>query len=72
MCIRDSANRIGEADYNKDLSYRRAKAVRKELINNGLDPELTKAIGYGQSFPILSKDPRLALDMSRRVDFLIQ
>lgn len=72
LVIQGHANRIGEADYNKDLSYQRAKAVRKELIHHGLDPVLTKAIGYGQSFPILSEDPRLALDMSRRVDFLIQ
>ena len=72
LVIQGHANRIGEEDYNQDLSYRRALAVRNELINQGLDPELTKAIGHGQSFPIINKNQRMALDMSRRVDFIIQ
>ncbi len=72
LVIQGHANRIGEEDYNRDLSYRRAMSVRAELIKQGLDPTLTKAIGYGQSFPILNEDQRMALDMSRRVDFIIQ
>lgn len=72
LVIQGHANRIGEEDYNRDLSLRRAKAVRKALISYGLDSELTKAIGYGQDFPVTHENTRLALDMSRRVDFLIQ
>lgn len=72
LVIQGHANRIGEEDYNRDLSLRRARAVRRALINNGLDPLLTQAVGQGQSFPVKHEDQRLALDMSRRVDFVVR
>ncbi|MBH48514.1 MAG: hypothetical protein CME71_10135 [Halobacteriovorax sp.] len=72
LIIQGHANRIGEEDYNKDLSQRRARSVRRELIKQGIDPVLTQAVGFGQSQPIEHENRRMALDMSRRVDFLIQ
>tara|TARA_R110000868_G_scaffold104087_6_gene286288 strand:- start:4364 stop:5608 length:1245 start_codon:yes stop_codon:yes gene_type:complete len=72
LVIQGHANRIGEEDYNKDLSERRAKSVRRELINQGIDPILTEAVGHGQMYPVEHENRRMALDMSRRVDFLIQ
>ena len=72
LVIQGHANRIGEADYNRNLSLRRAKSVRSALIAEGLDPVLTHAVGYGQQFPVQNENQRLALDMSRRVDFIIE
>lgn len=72
LVIQGHANRIGEADYNKDLSYRRALSVKKALIDEGLNPKLTSAIGHGQMFPVKAQSQRLAIDMSRRVDFIIE
>lgn len=72
LVIQGHANRIGEEDYNRDLSLRRARAVRRALIKNGLHPLLTLAVGQGQNFPVKHEDQRLALDMSRRVDFVVR
>lgn len=72
LIIQGYANRIGDKDYNKDLSQRRAMSVRKELIVHGLDPKLTQAIGYGEEFPVVHENRKMALDMSRRVNFLIK
>ncbi len=41
---------VGSADYNRDLSSRRAEAVRAALVNNGVAPEriVTQAMGKSQ------------------------
>ena len=69
-------DRGGEA-YNLDLSLRRARAVKRYLVNQGIDPERLTARGYGESRPIVSprgKQGR-ALDAARRenrrVEFVI-
>ena len=72
LVIRGHANRIGEEDYNRNLSFKRAEVVRQALIANGLSAELTTAIGHGQEYPYLHDNKRIALDRSRRVDFIIR
>jgi outer membrane protein OmpA-like peptidoglycan-associated protein len=39
----------GKADYNKQLSQRRAESVVKYLTDRGIAPNRLKAVGYGES-----------------------
>ncbi|BDD11001.1 cell envelope biogenesis protein OmpA [Fulvitalea axinellae] len=42
----------GEADYNLDLSQRRAESAVSYIITKGIDPNRIVAKGYGESVPI--------------------
>ncbi|MCP4023111.1 MAG: OmpA family protein [Desulfobacteraceae bacterium] len=56
----------GSAEYNQQLSERRAQAVSNELIRNGIAPQRIRAVGYGESRPISSSHA-----MNRRVEVII-
>ena len=61
---------FGAADYNKDLSRRRAEAVREYLIAHGVTHELT-AVGYGASKPLATGLSRAALQRNRRIELRV-
>jgi OmpA-OmpF porin, OOP family len=45
-------DRLGGADYNQRLSHRRAEAVRKYLLDKGLDSSKIAAGGKGKTQPV--------------------
>lgn len=61
----------GKAKYNKDLSEKRAKAVREFLIKEGVAPDRMIAIGYGAEKPIADNGTEEGRDLNRRVEFII-
>ena len=61
----------GGRRYNLRLSRRRARAVRKFLIKQGIDPSRMIAKGYGFSRPIASNKTKAGRDKNRRVEFVI-
>ena len=58
----------GAADYNRDLSRRRAEAVVAALVARGLDPSRISASGHGEEEPIASNDDEAGRSMNRRVE----
>ncbi|MCB9763641.1 MAG: OmpA family protein [Alphaproteobacteria bacterium] len=61
----------GRDAYNDGLSQRRAEAVRRYLVQSGIDPARLQAKGYGERAPLMpgtSEDARAA---NRRVEFHI-
>ncbi len=56
----------GSASYNKALSDRRAAAVRRYLIDSGIDANRLRAVGKGESDLLNSGDPNAA--ENRRVE----
>ena len=56
----------GSASYNKALSDRRAAAVRRYLIDSGIDADRLRAVGKGESDLLNSGDPNAA--ENRRVE----
>ncbi len=56
----------GSAQYNQQLSLRRAESVKNALVQQGIDPSRIRTYGYGESRPI-SSDPA----MNRRVEITI-
>ena len=61
---------FGAPDYNKDLSQRRAEAVRDYLTAHGVTHELT-AVGYGASKPLATGVSRAALQRNRRIELRV-
>jgi outer membrane protein OmpA-like peptidoglycan-associated protein len=47
----------GSAEYNKQLSLRRAETVKHFLVEKGLDPKRLDAIGYGSEKPLSPDHP---------------
>ena len=47
----------GRADYNQQLSDRRADAVRRQLTQSGVTPERLLATGKGATEPLNTQDP---------------
>jgi outer membrane protein OmpA-like peptidoglycan-associated protein len=60
----------GSAEYNRDLSQRRAAAVREYLIQKGVAPERLQARGFGEDRPIESNATNAGRAANRRVEFL--
>jgi outer membrane protein OmpA-like peptidoglycan-associated protein len=60
----------GSAQYNKDLSNRRAHSVRKYLAAKGIAPDRLTAQGYGFDRPIVDNATEQNRALNRRVQFV--
>ena len=59
---------VGSDDYNKQLSQRRAAAVKQYLVRvHGIEEQRLKEVGLGEQRPIEGADPNAA--QNRRVQF---
>jgi outer membrane protein OmpA-like peptidoglycan-associated protein len=47
----------GSAQYNKQLSQRRAEAVKSYLVSKGIDAKRLDAVGYGSEHPLALDRP---------------
>jgi outer membrane protein OmpA-like peptidoglycan-associated protein len=62
---------IGPADYNQQLSRRRANAVRQELLNQGISSSRIRIRGYGEQYPVASNNTEAGRQQNRRVEVII-
>ena len=70
--ISGHTDNIGSAAYNKDLSQRRANAVKDYLVQKGIDARRITAVGYGEERPLASNDDeREGRELNRRVEFKV-
>jgi outer membrane protein OmpA-like peptidoglycan-associated protein len=56
---------------NLDLSDRRAKAVKRYLVDKGIDDARLEAVGYGETRPTVANDSKKNKEQNRRVEFVI-
>jgi outer membrane protein OmpA-like peptidoglycan-associated protein len=61
----------GRADYNMNLSYRRATAARSVLVENGVPSNRIRIEGRGSQEPIASNETTAGQQQNRRVEIAI-
>lgn len=61
----------GSEDYNLRLSERRAEAVRRALMQEGIDPPRIEVEGFGEQYPVASNDSASGRQQNRRVEIVI-
>ena len=61
----------GKASYNKQLSERRAHAVRDYLISKGVSADHLTANGYGEERPVADNNTKEGRSINRRVELAI-
>ncbi len=61
----------GKADYNRELSKQRADAVKKYLVDKGIDEDRLETVGWGPDEPIASNKTRRGRAQNRRVEFVL-
>lgn len=71
ILIEGFTDTIGPADYNRELSRRRANAVRKELMSLGISSSRIRIRGYGERYPVASNETEAGRQQNRRVEVII-
>jgi len=61
----------GNPEHNVTLSQKRAEAVRDALIEDGVNPDMLVAKGYGSANPIASNDTPAGREKNRRIEYHI-
>lgn len=68
IIVEGHTDSVGNDKYNLDLSRRRARAIRDQLISMlNLNPSMVEGIGFGESRPIRSNDTPEGRQRNRRV-----
>lgn len=62
----------GRAEYNVDLSQRRARAVAAVLTAGGVSPNRVATLGRGEASPVASNDTPAGRAQNRRVEIVIR
>lgn len=70
--IQGHTDATGEAAYNRDLSERRAEAVKEYLVSRGIDKDRISTSGRGESMPVASNETAAGRQLNRRVEILIE
>jgi outer membrane protein OmpA-like peptidoglycan-associated protein len=61
----------GTAEYNQELSERRAQSVRSALQGMGISADRVSIRGYGKNFPVAPNDNAGDRQMNRRVEIVL-
>ncbi len=61
----------GGESYNQNLSENRTKSVYTYLVDNGIDADRMKFIGYGEEKPIADNKYADGRQLNRRVEFVV-
>ncbi|MEN8132419.1 MAG: OmpA family protein [Pseudomonadota bacterium] len=61
----------GNADYNLDLSKRRAQAVSDYLVETGTPAQKLRVVGLGETDPLASNDTKEGRIKNRRVEIVV-
>jgi OOP family OmpA-OmpF porin len=59
---------VGDANANKSLSEKRARACRDYIVSKGIDAGRVTAVGYGDEQPIASNDTTEGRQLNRRIE----
>ena len=71
VAIEGFTDSVGNDVANRELSERRADAVRLVLIDMGVAPSRMVVRGYGKAYPVASNDSPEGRQLNRRVEVVI-
>ncbi|MFD2110314.1 OmpA family protein [Thiorhodococcus fuscus] len=71
LAIAGHTDNTGAAQYNMDLSRRRAVSVENYLASSGVNPGRMESRGYGMTRPVASNNTEEGRRLNRRVDIVI-
>ncbi|HEX8427782.1 OmpA family protein [Hymenobacter sp.] len=69
--ISGHTDNVGNANYNKDLSQRRAKTVVDYLVGKGVSKDRLTYAGYGDSQPVAPNTTKANRQKNRRTEFKV-
>jgi len=72
VLVEGHTDNVGKAAYNKKLSDKRAAAVVKWLIDNGIEYARLRSAGIGMDRPLASNEDEVGRQQNRRVEFHIK
>ncbi|MGQ9604289.1 MAG: OmpA family protein, partial [bacterium] len=67
--IHGHTDSIGSEAYNMKLGLRRAEAVKKYLVDHGINPDNLITKSFGETKPIATNDTKEGRQQNRRVEF---
>lgn len=70
--IAGHTDNTGDPQYNKNLSLRRAEAVKGYLVEAGISAERISTVGHGVDRPISSNDSTKGRKLNRRTEFTVK
>ena len=71
LVVTGHTDNTGSADYNQQLSVRRADSVESYLEGDGVIPARISSKGFGQNQPVASNETDAGRRLNRRVDIII-
>lgn len=72
VSVHGHTDRLGDSDYNRILSERRAVAVASFLADRGVDRMRLVGVGHGEELPIAEGESEAARAANRRIEILIE
>ena len=72
LIIEGHTDNIGDHAYNRDLSQRRAEAVRQNFIRQGIDGSRLVARGMGEAYPVAANSSSAGRLHNRRVELILE
>jgi peptidoglycan-associated lipoprotein len=74
ITVEGFADPAGSQQYNLGLSRRRADAVKRYIVAQGVNPELVKTVGYGESRLVApgAAGMQMGAESNRRVVFVVE
>jgi outer membrane protein OmpA-like peptidoglycan-associated protein len=71
VAIEGHTDSRGSDEYNRDLSKRRADAVRDALVDRGIQSQRIRSVGLGEAYPVAGNDSTGGMQQNRRVEIVI-
>jgi OOP family OmpA-OmpF porin len=68
LAVEEHTDCVGSDEYHRQLSERRAQAVRDYLVQQGISPDAIAASGFGKPEPVASHDTPQGRQQNRRVN----
>ena len=72
VAVEGHTDSVGKDAYNKKLSERRAEAVKRYLIRQGIDASRIRTAGYGKSKPIADNGTEAGRAKNRRAEVVVE